>query len=238
MGAPVGAPVNHTTKTERKMDKHFKLTEETKVNEAGVTLHRIIATRDSRHAKAGQIGGFVESEANLGGEAWVDNNAEVWGEAFVYCYAYVSGNARVYGYAQIYDHAWVGADARVYDNARVHENAYVGGQAEVHGRAEVEGIAEVKDEAEVTGHARVIGWAKIGRRAFIEHLRDYCVFQGFGRWKDYPLTAFREKNGEIGVLFEHYSETLEGFTALIGDMPSGRTFRAIIEVIKLHFKLN
>ena len=220
------------------MEKHFKLTEETIVNEAGVTLHRIVATRDSRHAKAGEKGGFVEREDNLGGEAWVDNNAEVWGEAFVYCYAYVSGNARVHGNAQVYDHAWVGADARVYDNARVHENAYVGGQTEVHGQAEVEGMAAVKDEAEVTGHARVIGWAKIGRRAFIEHLRDYCVFQGFGRWKDCPLTAFREKNGEVGVLFEHYSETLEGFTALIGDAPSGQTLRAIIEVIKLHFKLN
>ena len=77
------------------MDKHFKLTEETRVNEAGVTLHRIMATRDSLHAKAGQTGGFVEGEDNLGGEAWVDDNAEVWGEAFVYCYAYVSGNARV-----------------------------------------------------------------------------------------------------------------------------------------------
>ena len=220
------------------MEKHFKLTEGTIVNEAGVTLHRIMATRDSRHAKAGQLGGFVESEDNLGGEAWVDNNAEVWGEAFVYCYAYVSGNARVYGRAQVYDYAWVGEDARVYDNARIYDSAYVGGHAEVHGQTEVEGMAAVKDEAEVTGHARVVGWAKIGRRAFIEHLRDYCVFQGFGRWKDCPLTAFREKNGEVGVLFEHYSETLEGFTTLIGDAPSGRTFRAIIEVIKLNFNLN
>ena len=64
------------------------------------------------------------------------------------------------------------------------------------------------------------------------------MFQGFGRWKDCPLTVFREKNGEVGVLFEHYSETLEGFMTLIGDAPSGRTFRAIIEVIKLHFNLN
>ena len=232
------------------MERYFKLTEKTKVNKAGVTLHRIVATRDSRHAKAGQLGGFIEKEENLGGEAWVDGYAEVWGEALVFCHAYVGSlacvygnarvlhNARVYGKAHIRDYACVGADARVYDNARVHEKAYVGGQAEVHGQAEVEGIAAVKDEAEVTGHARVLGWAKIGRRAFIEHLRDYCVFQGFGRWKDCPLTAFREKNGEIGVLFEHYSETLEGFTALLGDTPGGRTFRAIIEVIKLNFNLN
>ena len=226
------------------MDKHFKLTEETKVNKAGVTLHRIEATRDSLHAKAGQLGGFVEREANLGGEAWVDGYAEVWGEALVFCHAYVGGlacvygKARVYGKAHIGDYACVGKDARVYDNACVGGMAYVGGQAEVHEEADVYGIAKVKGEAEVTGHARVLGWAQIGRRAFIEHLRDYCVFQGFGRWKDCPLTAFREKNGEIGVLFERHSETLEGFTAQIGDTPSGRTFRAIVEVIKLNFNLN
>ena len=232
------------------MERYFKLTEETKVNKAGVTLHRIVATRDSRHAKAGQLGGFIEKEENLGGEAWVDGYAEVWGEALVFCHAYVGGlacvygnarvldNARVYGKAHIGDYACVGKDARVYDNACVGGMAYVGGQAEVHERAEVYGIAKVKGEAVVTGHARVFGWAEIGRRAFIEHLRDYCVFQGFGRWKDCPLTAFREKDNEIGVLFEHYSETLEGFTALIGDTPSGRTFRAIIEVIKLNFNLN
>ena len=220
------------------MDKHFKLTEETKVNKAGVTLHRIVATRDSRHAKAGQLGGFIEKEENLGGEAWVDGYAEVWGEALVFCHAYVGGLACVYGKAHIRDYACVGEDAQVYDNARVREKAYVGGQAEVHEEADVYGIAKVKGEAEVTGHALVFGWANIGRQALVEHIGDYCVFQGFGQWKHDPLTAFREKNGEIGVLFEHYSETLEGFTAQIGDTPSGRTFRAIVEVIKLNFNLN
>jgi len=232
------------------MDKHFKLTEETKVNKAGVKLHRIMATRDSRHAKAGQLGGFVERESNLIGEAWVDGYAEVWGEALVSCHAYVGGlarvyglarvldNARVYGKAHIGDYACVGADAQVYDNAHVRGMAYVGGQAEVHEEADVYGIAEIEDEAEVTGHARVFGWANIGRRALVEHIGDYCVFQGFGQWKNVPLTAFREKNGEIGVLFGHYSETLEVFAILIGDTPSGRTLRAIIEVIKLNFNLN
>lgn len=220
------------------MDKHFKLTEETKVNKAGVKLHRIVATRDSRHAKAGQLGGFIEKEENLGGEAWVDGYAEVWGEALVFCHAYVGGLACVYGKAHIRDYACVGKDARVYDNACVGGMAYVGGQAEVHERAEVYGIARIEGEAEVTGHAQMFGWANIGRRALVEHIGDYCVFQGFGQWKFCQLTAFREKNGEIGVLFGHNSETLEGFAAQIGDMPSGRTFQAIVEVIKQNFNLN
>ena len=220
------------------MDKHFKLTKETKVNKAGVKLHRIMATRDSRHAKAGQLGGFIEKEENLGGEAWVDGYAEVWGEALVFCHAYVGGLACVYGKAHIGDYACVGKDARVYDNACVGGMAYVGGQAEVYERAEVYGIARIEGEAEVTGHAQMFGWANIGRRALVEHIGDYCVFQGFGQWKNVSLTAFREKNGEIGVLFGHHSETLEGFAALIGDTPHGQTFRAIIEVIKLNFNLN
>ena len=66
------------------MDKHFKLTEETIVNEAGVTLHRIMATRDTRHAKAGEKGGFVEKERNLADEAGVAEDARVWGEAGLY----------------------------------------------------------------------------------------------------------------------------------------------------------
>ena len=65
------------TKTERKMEKHFKLTEETIVNKAGHTLHRIEATRDTRHAKAGEKGGFVEKESNLADEAWVADEARV-----------------------------------------------------------------------------------------------------------------------------------------------------------------
>ena len=232
------------------MERYFKLTEETIVNEAGRKLRQIECIRDFKFAHAGELGGFIEKEENLGGKAWVDGYAEVWGEAFVYCFAYVGGIARVYGHARVYgyarvygkahigDYACVGKDARVYDNACVGGMAYVGGQAEVHERAEVYGIVRIEGEAEVTGHAQMFGWANIGRRALVEHIGDYCVFQGFGQWKDCPLTAFREKNGEIGVLFEHYSETLEGFTALIGDTPNGRTFRAIVEVIKLNFNLN
>jgi hypothetical protein len=57
--------------------------------------------------KAGDLGGFIESEANLSefGDAWVFDNARV------------SGNARVFG------DAWVFGDARVSGNARVYRDA-------------------------------------------------------------------------------------------------------------------
>lgn len=63
------------------MAKYFELTSETKVNDFGATLHRIRCTRDTRFAKAGDLGGWVESESNLHDEAWVDDEAQVFGDA-------------------------------------------------------------------------------------------------------------------------------------------------------------
>jgi hypothetical protein len=49
--------------------------------------------------KAGDIGGFIESEKNLSltGDAWVYGNARVYGDA------QVRGDARVYGNAQSWE---------------------------------------------------------------------------------------------------------------------------------------
>ena len=67
--------------------KNFELTNETVVNEAGVTLHRIRAVKDivTPHftVKAGDLGGFVEKEENLDDNAWVYDNARVYDNAWV-----------------------------------------------------------------------------------------------------------------------------------------------------------
>ena len=52
------------------VERHFKLTEET-IAHCGHTLHRIMATCDSLHAKKGDKGGWIETEGNLQDEAWV-----------------------------------------------------------------------------------------------------------------------------------------------------------------------
>ena len=67
--------------------KNFELTNETVVNEAGVTLHRIRAVKDivTPHftVKAGELGGFVEKEENLDDNAWVSDDARVYDNAGV-----------------------------------------------------------------------------------------------------------------------------------------------------------
>ena len=80
--------------------RKYELTEETTTivrNGAEITLHRIQAVRDFWCIKAGERGGYVESEANLSqeGYCWISGNAKVYGSAEVY------GSAKVYGSAEV-----------------------------------------------------------------------------------------------------------------------------------------
>jgi len=61
------------------------------------TLFRIRALKDFAHVKAGDLGGWIESESNLSqeGTCWVSGEAQVFGSA------QVSGEARVSGRAYI-----------------------------------------------------------------------------------------------------------------------------------------
>lgn len=108
--------------------KKYELTDKTKV-EYGVTLHRIRALVDIVRygVKAGDLGGWIESEANLDQEhdAWVFDKALVFDEALVYGDARVSDKARVSDEAWVYGKAWVSGDARVSDEARVYKTAHV-----------------------------------------------------------------------------------------------------------------
>ena len=102
-------------------DKRWEFTGETKIH-FGVTLKRIRAAIEFK-LKCGivihknELGGWIEKESNLSGNAWVSGSAKVYGNAEV------SGNALVYG------------GARVYDSAKVYGSAEVSGSAKVYGSA-------------------------------------------------------------------------------------------------------
>ena len=71
--------------------KKFELTNEFITNMFGTKLFRIRALVEFGDVEAGELGGYVEKESNLGHDdnAWVYGNARVYGNAWVY------GNALV-----------------------------------------------------------------------------------------------------------------------------------------------
>lgn len=79
--------------------KKFELTNEFITNMFGTKLFRIRALVEFGDVEAGELGGYVEKESNLGhdDDAWVYDNAWVYGDAQVSGDALVCGDARVCG---------------------------------------------------------------------------------------------------------------------------------------------
>ena len=61
----------------------YEFSDETMTTEYGITLHRIRALKairlENREVRPGELGGWLESEANLShfGRCWVEKNAAV-----------------------------------------------------------------------------------------------------------------------------------------------------------------
>lgn len=169
--------------------KKYELTEITRTDipidifAPSVTLHRIRALIDipNVRVKAGDLGGWIESERNLSqtSDAWVSGEAMVYGNAQVlenalvrdhakvHWAAIVCGNSRVYDYAEvcdrakISDHAWVFGYASIAGYAIIRNFAVVGGNVKVYDAASVGGDAWIQDDA------RILENAYVGGRAYI-----------------------------------------------------------------------
>ena len=172
-------------------------------------LFRIRALKDFAHVKAGDLGGWIESESNLSqeGTCWVSGEAQVFGEACVF------GSAWVHGEAQVYDSAQVSGSAQVYDSAQVFGEACVFGSAQVYDSARVYDSAWVHGEAQVYDSAQVYGSARVSGRACIKSVADYIVVgpaQSSGRF----TTAYIVENSTV-VTTGCFTGTLEEFKRAI-----------------------
>ena len=236
------------------MKKKYELTSETK-EAHGATLYRIRAVRNFGTVKAGDLGGWIEKEANLSksDNAWVCDNAEVYGDARVYGNAMVCDNAEVYGNAEVYDDAMVCNNARVYGNAEVYGNARVYGNVEVCGNArvcdnaEVYGDAlvcnnavvydnaEVYGDAAVCGNAEAYGNARVCGIAQVSDIEQIFWISNIGSRHD-TTTFFQCQDGKIRVKTGCFYGDLEAFAAAIqkthGDNKYAQVYRLAIEQAK------
>jgi YdcK Beta solenoid repeat len=108
--------------------KKYELTQET-IQVDDVTLYRIKALIDFGQVSAGDLGGFVQNESNLGnkGNCWIYDDSRCFGKARVYGNASVSGQSWIHDDALVYGNATVSECSRVYGNAIVRGNVSVSG---------------------------------------------------------------------------------------------------------------
>ena len=147
---------------------------------AGHKLHRIRAIKDFGNVKAGTLGGWIESEANLShdNDAWIADQAIVFESAAVSDFAVVSGHAVVYG------------NAKVHNNAEVHDEARIG------------------EDADIGCDARIVGEADITDNAVINDDQDYLLVRGVAPTAS-PYTFYRCADGEIRLTSDIFCGTLD-----------------------------
>ena len=188
-------------------NKIWEFTGDTKIC-FGIILKRIRATVEFKLkcgivVRKGELGGWIEKESNLSGDAWV------------------YGNARVYG------NAWVYGDACVYGNARVYGNACVYGNARVYGNAEVYGDACVSGDAWVYGNACVYGNARVYGNAEVRSSKDYCVYKN--TWSSFRWFTYTRSNKmwKVGCFYGTGAELIA--KAYKDSEKSGKCYEAIVK---------
>lgn len=233
--------------------KKYELTNETK-KVGSVTLHRIRALKDFGNVFKGELGGWLESEANLDhkGNCWVEGNAMVYGNALIRKNARVAGNAVVEGNAIVSDYAEISGNAYVagYSVVRGHANvdchafvsdyAEISGNAYVAGRARVEGASSVKGKATITGLAyvmdvRLSGNTTLKGNACVLDEDDYLTIQPIGS-ENGALTAFRTICGNVEVVRGCFIGTLDEFKEAVKKKHAGtkyeKEYELVIELIE------
>lgn len=211
--------------------KKYELTTET-LQLAGFTLHRIKAVKNFGSVKAGELGGWIESEENLSqaDNAWVYNNAKVFDKARVYGDAAVSDDATVCDYAIVYDNARVYDNAEVSDYAEVFENAIVFGNAQVYGFTRIFGNAIVFGNAILFGHAKVYGKATINGDAKVYDAADYIVFKNFWSSERYFTWTRSNNKWSVGCFYGTGEELIN--KAYNDSEKSGREYERVVRYVE------
>lgn len=198
--------------------KKYEMTSNTKELK-GRKLFQIRALKDFGDVKVGDLGGYIEKEENLshGGNAWVYDDALVYGDACVSDNAQVRGDARVYDNAQVYDNAWIRGDACIYNNAWIYDNARVYGDTIIYGDT------CICDDAWICGDS------------------DYICFKGFGS-ENRNTIMFKTKNGDIYVCCGCFRGSLKEFEEKVkethGNTKYAKEYFVCIEAAKIHFEID
>lgn len=144
-------------------NKKYELTDES-IEWSGVTLRRIRALRDFGNVEQGELGGFVQSEANLShyGDSWVHDEAKVYERGRILENANITKSATVCGCAIVSKKATVEDKAVITGRAIIHDNAKVCGNAIVMGKAIIQDFAIVQNDSLIYGNAIVGKYSNLG----------------------------------------------------------------------------
>lgn len=214
------------------------------------TVYRIEALRDFDTVNKGDLGGWIEKEANLSqrGTCWVYNDAAVFNDAMVADSAMIAGhanvldNAIVTGYARVYDNAHLKNDViisgyaivcgnvRIYNQAQIYNSVEIFGNAHIYGNARLYNNVKIFDNVKIHGHTDIYGNIHIGGNADIKSTTDYYV--GKNTWSSgrYFVYTRSNKKWRVGCFYGTSKELIE--KAYKDSKLSGEEYERVVKYVE------
>lgn len=222
------------------MGKKYELLKYDCIRCMGRTLYRIKALKDFGNVKAGDLGGYIQSEDNLSheGNCWVYGDATVHNRAKIYDNAEICGHTEIYNNAEIFENAKIYGNASVFGNAQVYGNAKVCEHAWVRGNSKIHGIATICGDAIVFGEAdiikgNIIGDVSMPYKNIFQHQCEYRI-----------LTAILTEDEQIlysvgcqeNITEEEFINRIYHEYGGLQENPHREEYLKLIPLIKIYFK--
>lgn len=212
------AGIRHTKPAEKETAKgpKYELTDETAEirTEKGavIPVRRIRALRDFGDVKAGELGGFIESEENLShnGRCWVYGDAKAGGKTSIQDDASIRDNAVAVN-VSMKGSSLISMDAQasnvvmsgkstITDNAFVDKRYHTTGRTIMKGDSRIEGDAVVRANLRMCGDAAIVSGTyttnmDLGADAYICDPDDYIKLPEIGAC----ASAFRCVDGDVRI---------------------------------------
>lgn len=159
------------------MEKKYIFSDKVKVvNDR--TLHQIQAVRSFGEVKAGDIGGFIESESNLShdGDCWVGF------ESIIGRQTYVKGNVLIGRYTSVGDQVEIDDNVRIGDDSVIGRCVRIGADVCIGNNAVIDEIAHIGRSTTVGDNVSIGENVRVGE--------NVCIG---GRVKIYPCARIGDK---------------------------------------------
>lgn len=225
------------------MNRKYELTNDS-ITVESKKLHRIRALVNvGLTVKVGDLGGYIEREYNLSqtGDAWIGDNAKVYGNARILENAFVSDDAQIYDCATICGNAHVGENAQVYGLVYMDDHVVVRGNAQIYDGVHILGNSNIFGDAQICGTTLVYGDPRIGSDALVQCDDDYAIVKGLGSNHN-VVTFFRCTDGCVKVITRgHFEGTIDEFRECALRVYKGKVITEILlmtNLMEMHFDSN
>ena len=228
--------------------KKYELTNISYVSSDGSTLYRIRALIDIPYfrVKAGDLGGFIQSEKNLSheGNCWVKNNSLVCQDAVV------QDNACIYDYVEVCGKAIVKGNSSLYDNVKVSGEALIQGTTNLFHALTIRGNARIgndspswKDVTLIMGYMTIEGSSVIRKGSYhvcngfnllfpdlrVHSEEDFIHLKNIGE-KKLDLTVYVNTDKRVIFLYDDFRGDSNEFDSKISSWdPTHRSYTYMVK---------